>query len=256
MNLLNDKVALVTGAGVGIGQKTALKFADEGAKVVVSDINMVSAKETVSLITKAGGKAIAFKADVTKQADVQALISEALNVYGGLDCAVNNAGILGEMLALDEQDDTNFDRVIDVNIKGVFRCMKAEIKVMREHGGGAIVNLSSIAGLIGFPNAASYVASKHAVNGLTKNGALEYAKDNIRINSICPGGINTEMLDSVASQSTNGQQNSREFMDPLHPMGRIGEAEEVAAAIVWLCSPEASFITGIHMPVDGGYVAA
>jgi len=256
MGLVNGKVALVTGGGVGIGRHAALKFAAEGAKVIVSDINIASGEETVAQIEKAGGTAKFIKADISRKDDVANLINKTLEHFSRLDRAVNNAGILGDMRPLTQQEDDNFDRIVDVNIKGVFYCMKAEIDAMLQSDGGAIVNLSSIAGLIGFPNASCYVASKHAVNGLTTNGALEYAKDNIRVNSICPGGINTEMLDSVAEQSTAGQQTSREMMNPLHPMGRIGEPAEVAAAIVWLCSQEASFVTGIHMPVDGGYVTA
>ncbi|NNC36177.1 MAG: glucose 1-dehydrogenase [Acidimicrobiales bacterium] len=256
MGLVDRKIAMVTGSGAGIGRQTALKFAAEGAKVVVSDVNRKDGEETASQIRKSRGDAIFIRADVSKKADVENLIAKTIATYGRLDCAVNNAGILGSMANLVEQDDDNFDRIVDVNIKGVFYCMRAEIDAMLKTNGGAIVNLASIAGLIGFPGLAAYVASKHAVNGLTKNGALEYAKDGIRVNSICPGGINTDMLDSVADQATDGAQNSRQMMDPLHPMGRIGEPEETAAAIVWLCSPEASFVTGVHLPVDGGYVAA
>lgn len=255
MGIVEGKIALVTGGGTGIGKQAAMKFGSEGAIVIVSDINVMRGEKTAAQIKSLGGDAIFIAADVSSDRDVKNLISKAVQNFGRLDCAVNNAGILGRMAPLAEQSDENFNRIIDTNLKGVFFCMRAEINTMKESGGGSIVNLASIAGLIGFPGAAAYVASKHGVNGLTKNGALEYAKDNIRVNSICPGGINTEMLDSVAEQSTDGQQNSDEFMSPLHPMGRIGRPEEIASAIVWLCSPEASFVTGITMPVDGGYVA-
>jgi NAD(P)-dependent dehydrogenase (short-subunit alcohol dehydrogenase family) len=255
MGLCTGKVALVTGAGAGIGRAAAQKFAQEGAKVVVSDIVKDGGAKTVELIKAAGGEAHFIHADVTRSKDVKNLISKTVKTYGALHCACNNAGIEGVVAPFVEQSDDNFDEIISVNVRGVFLCMKAEIEHMRENGGGTIVNLASIAGLIGFPNLAAYSASKHAVNGLTKNGALEYAQENIRVNSVCPGGIDTRMLDSVAEQSTSGEQSSREMMAPLHPMGRIGIPKEVADLIVWLSSEQSSFITGAHIPVDGGYVA-
>jgi NAD(P)-dependent dehydrogenase (short-subunit alcohol dehydrogenase family) len=253
--MVDGKVALVTGAGAGIGRATALKFAEEGAKVVVSDVNVEGGEETVAMIAKNGGEAIFVKADVSSAADVDALIGKTVDTYGRLDCACNNAGIEGKIAPLAEQPEDNFDRIIDVNAKGTFLCLKAEITQMLKNGGGAIVNLASVAGLIGFPGLSPYVASKHAVNGLTKNAALEYAKQGIRVNSICPGGIDTRMLDSLAEQATGGTQSTHEMMDPLHPMGHIGKPEEVAELIVWLCSPRASFVTGTNIPIDGGYVA-
>lgn len=255
MAMVDGKVALVTGAGAGIGRATALKFAEEGAKVVVSDVNVEGGEETVAMIAKNGGEAIFVKADVSSAADVDALIGKTVDTYGRLDCACNNAGIEGKIAPLAEQPEDNFDRIIDVNAKGTFLCLKAEITQMLKNGGGAIVNLASVAGLIGFPGLSPYVASKHAVNGLTKNAALEYAKQGIRVNSICPGGIDTRMLDSLAEQATGGTQSTHEMMDPLHPMGHIGKPEEVAELIVWLCSPRASFVTGTNIPIDGGYVA-
>lgn len=255
MGLVSGKIALVTGSGAGIGRATAIRFAAEGAKVVVSDVNETGGAETVELIRKDGGEAIFVKADISSAADVSALIAKTVETYGRLDCACNNAGIEGKIAPLAEQDEADFDRVLTINAKGVFLCLKAELAQMASNGGGAIVNLASVAGLVGFPGLAPYVASKHAVNGLTKNAALEYGKHGIRVNSICPGGIDTRMLDSLAEQSTDGAQTSAEMMDPMHPIGRIGRPEEVAELIVWLCSPRASFMTGANVPVDGGYVA-
>ncbi|MGJ8590408.1 MAG: SDR family oxidoreductase [Yoonia sp.] len=254
MGIVSGKVALVTGSGAGIGRATALKFAEEGAKVVVSDINRLGGEETVSLITTGGGEAVFVKADVSKPDEVNVLISEAVNAFGRLDCACNNAGIEGKIAPLADQSVEDFDQVLSINLRGVFLCLQAEIRQMLT-GGGTIVNLASVAGLIGFPGLSPYVATKHGVNGLTKNAALEYGKNGIRVNSVCPGGIDTRMLDSLAEQSTGGAQSSHEMMDPLHPIGRIGTPEEVAELIVWLCSPRASFVTGANIPVDGGYVA-
>lgn len=253
MTMVAGKVALVTGAGAGIGRATALKFAEEGAKVVVSDVDAESGEETAAMIQKNGGEATFVKADVSSASEVDALVRKTVETYGRLDCACNNAGIEGKVGPFTDQADSDFDAVMAVNAKGTFLCLKAEIKQMLNDGGGAIVNLASVAGLIGFPGLAPYVASKHAVNGLTKNAALEYGKQGVRVNSICPGGIDTRMLDSLADQT--GAQSTEEMMDPLHPIGRIGTPEEVAELIVWLCSPRASFVTGANIPIDGGYVA-
>ena len=255
MGLVSGKTALVTGAAAGIGRATALTFAAEGANVVVSDVNDAGGKETVAMIEKAGGKAIYVSADVSKSADVKTLIAKTVAAYDKIDCAVNNAGIEGKISPFTDQTEDNFDAIIGVNLKGTYLCLQAEIAAMLKSGGGTIVNLSSVAGLIGFPGLSPYVASKHGVIGLTKNAALEYAKDGIRVNAVCPGGINTRMLDSLAEQATAGAQSSTEMMDPLHPMGRIGAPQEVADLIVWLCSPRAAFITGASIPIDGGYVA-
>lgn len=255
MGIVSGKVALVTGSGAGIGRAAALKFAEEGAKVIVSDISQSGGEETVSLIGAAGGDAAFVKADISNLDEVSALVAEAVRVFGRLDCACNNAGVEGKIAPLADQSIEDFDRVLSINLRGTFLCLQGEIRQMLTNGGGAIVNLASVAGLIGFPGLSPYVATKHAVNGLTKNAALEYGKDGIRVNSICPGGIDTRMLDSLAEQSTGGALSSREMMDPLHPIGRIGRPEEVAELIVWLCSPRASFVTGTNVPIDGGYVA-
>lgn len=255
MGLVQGKVALVTGAAAGIGRATALRFAAEGAKVVVSDIDTEGGEETVALIAEQGGNASFIRADVSKNADVEALIQKTVDLYGSLDCACNNAGIEGIVAPTAEQTEDNYDAIMAVNAKGTFLCLRAEITEMAKGEGGAIVNLASIAGLIGFAGLSPYTASKHAVNGLTKNAAVEYGKQGIRVNSVCPGGIDTRMLDSLAEQSTSGEMGSHEMLDPLHPIGRIGTPEEVAALIVWLCSPSAAFMTGANIPVDGGYVA-
>ena len=255
MGMVSGKVAIVTGAGAGIGRATALKFAAEGAKVAVSDVNVEGGEETVDLIRKQGGDAFFTAADVARPADVEALVAKTVERFGRLDCACNNAGIEGKIVPFTEQPLDNFDRVIAVNLRGVFLCLQSEIRQMLKNGGGAIVNLASVAGLIGFPGLAPYVASKHGVNGLTKNAALEYGKQGVRVNSVCPGGIDTRMLDSLAEQSTGGKATSRELMNPMHPIGRIGTPDEVAELIVWLCSDRASFMTGTNIPVDGGFVA-
>lgn len=255
MGIVSGKTALVTGAGAGIGRATARKFSTEGAKVVVSDIDSTGGIETVRLIHADGGKAIFIQADCSKPEDVKALIEGVVEEYESLDCVCNNAGIEGKIAPFAEQTIENYDAVMNVNARGMFLCLRAEIREMLTSGGGAIVNLASIAGLIGFSGIAPYTASKHAVNGLTKNAAVEYGKDGIRVNSICPGGIDTRMLDSLAEQTSGGQQTSQQMMAPLHPLGRIGTPEEVAELIVWLCSDRAAFITGANIPIDGGFVA-
>jgi NAD(P)-dependent dehydrogenase (short-subunit alcohol dehydrogenase family) len=255
VGIVSGKIALVTGGAAGIGRATALKFAAEGAKLVVSDVMVEGGEETAEMIRASGGEAVFIRADISKSTDVAALIAQTVAKFGRLDCACNNAGIEGTIAPFVDQTEEDFDKIIAVNLRGVFLCLKAEITQMLAQGGGTIVNLSSVAGLIGFSGLSPYVASKHAVNGLTKNAALEYAKQGIRVNSVCPGGIDTRMLDSLAKQATGGTMTSRQMMDGLHPMGRIGTPDEVANLIVWLCSDNASFITGAHVPVDGGFVA-
>lgn len=220
----------------------------------MSDVNVEGGEETVAMIERQDGEAVFVEADVAVPEEVEALLAETVKTFGRLDCACNNAGIEGKIVPFAEQPLDNFDRIIAINLRGTFLRMQTEIRQMLENGGGVIVNLASVAGLIGFPGLAPYVASKHGVNGLTKNAALEYGKQGIRVNSICPGGIDTRMLDSLAEQSTGGAQTTREMMDPLHPIGRIGEAEEVAELIFWLCSDRSSFVTGANIPIDGGFV--
>jgi NAD(P)-dependent dehydrogenase (short-subunit alcohol dehydrogenase family) len=248
---VQGKVALVTGGASGIGRATALAFAREGAKVVVSDVVVAGGEETVALITAAGGEAQFMKADVAKPAEVDALIAQVVAAYGRLDCAFNNAGIEGSMTSTLDCSEENFDRTIAINLKGVWLCMKAEIAQMLKQGGGAIVNTASVAGLVGFAGLPAYVASKHGVVGLTKTAALEYAKSGIRINAVCPGGIQTPMLERLFQS----QPQAGEAIAAMEPVGRLGKPEEIAEATVWLCSDAASFVTGLPMAVDGGLIA-
>ncbi len=249
--LTEGKVALVTGAGSGIGRATALVFAREGAKVVVSDIVVEGGQETVQQIEAAGGEAIFVKADVSQAADVEALITQTVETYGRLDCAFNNAGIEGGMKLTIDCTKEEFDRTIAVNLTGVWLCMKYEIQQMLSQGSGAIVNTASAAGLVGFPSLPDYVASKHGVVGLTKTAALEYAKSGIRVNAVCPGVIQTPMVERGAQLSPGFD----ELALSMEPVGRFGQPSEIGEAVVWLCSDAASFVTGHPMVVDGGLVA-
>jgi len=251
--LLEDKVTLVTGGGSGIGRATALALAKAGAKVVVSGRREREGYETLGLIKKLGGQGAFIKADVSQEADVQGLVDHVLSTYGRLDAAFNNAGIEGEVgKPTHEQSVENYRAVIDTNVLGVLLAMKFEIATMLKNGGGAIVNNASVGGLIGFPGVSVYVASKHAVLGLTKTAALEYAKQGIRINAVSPGGIETPML----NRFTGGP--GTDFFNQLagmHPIGRLGRPEEIAEAVLWLCSDKASFVTGISLTADGGWTA-
>lgn len=248
---LDGKVALVTGGGSGIGQATALIFAREGAKVVVADITVEGGEETVRQIQAAGGDATFVKTDVSKAAEVEALVNKTVETYGQLDCAFNNAGIEGAAKFTTECTEEEFDRTIAVNVTGVWLCMKYEIQHMLSHGGGSIVNTASAAGLIGLPSASDYVASKHAVVGLTKTAALEYAKSGIRVNAVRPGAIDTPMI----ARSAQAIPGFDELAVAMEPVGRFGQSSEIGEAVAWLCSDAASFVTGIPMSVDGGMVA-
>ncbi len=248
---LDNKIALVTGAGSGIGRATALVFAREGAKVVVADIVVEGGQETVQQIEAAGGEAIFVKADVSQAADVEALVAKTVETYGRLDCAFNNAGIEGGVKPTIDCTEEEFDRTIAVNLTGVWLCMKYELQQMLSQGGGAIVNTASVAGLVGFPGLPDYVASKHGVVGLTKTAALEYAKSGIRVNAVCPGVIQTPMVERGAQLSPGFD----ELAVSMEPVGRFGQPSEIGEAVVWLCSDAASFVTGHPMVVDGGLVA-
>jgi NAD(P)-dependent dehydrogenase (short-subunit alcohol dehydrogenase family) len=248
---VQDKIALITGGGSGIGRATSLAFAREGAKVAVADYNTDGGQKTVAMIKDAGGDAIFLAADVSNPRDAESIVAKTVEKYGRLDCAFNNAGIEGEFATTPECSIENWRRVISINLDGVFYCMKYEIAQMLKQGGGAIVNTSSGAGLVGLPGAPAYVAAKHGVAGLTKAAALEFAKSNIRVNAVCPGFIRTPMVERVLDRGVFDEQRVIES----EPVRRMGKPEEIAETVLWLCSDAASFVTGVPMPVDGGYIA-
>ena len=249
--LVTGKVALVTGGGSGIGRASALTFAREGAKVVVADVAVEGGEETVRLIQQHGGEAVFVKADVSRAAEVEALVARAVQTYGRLDCAHNNAGIEGAAATVVDYAEDAWERVIAINLKGVWLCMKYEIPQLLKQGGGALVNTASTAGLVGYRGGSAYVASKHGVVGLTKTAALEYAKAGVRVNAVCPGAIDTPMMGRL----TGHRPQRAERMAAAEPVGRMGRPEEIAEAVVWLCSEAASFVTGHAMAVDGGLTA-
>jgi NAD(P)-dependent dehydrogenase (short-subunit alcohol dehydrogenase family) len=249
---MDGKVALVTGGSSGIGRATAERFAERGVRVVVNDIDVEAGEKTIKKIQDDGGEAIFLRADVSKPADVEATIGQIMERYGRLDYAFNNAGIEGVQAYTASFPEEEWNRVLDVNLTGVWLCMREEIPVMLQTGGGAIVNNASILGLVGFANASAYVASKHAVVGLTKTAAIEYATRSIRVNAICPAFIETPMLERGGLTTDKEMLN---LIAGLHPMKRLGTPMEIADAVIWLCSDEASFVTGHAMLVDGGYIA-
>jgi NAD(P)-dependent dehydrogenase (short-subunit alcohol dehydrogenase family) len=246
---MDSRVTLITGGGSGIGRATALACAEEGT-TVVADSDVKGGEETRRQIKDKGGQALFIRADVSQAADVEALFSQVVKQYGRLDCAFNNAGIEGESAALAESTEEVWDRVLGVNLKGVWLCMKYELRQMLKQGRGAIVNNASVMGLVGTPSNPAYTASKHGVVGLTKSAALAYAQSGIRVNAVCPGFVQSPLTDRKFA-SVPGRKDS---VIARHPIGRLGTTNEIAAAVVWLFSDAASFVTGHTLTVDGGYV--
>lgn len=247
--IFSNKVAIVTGGSFGIGRAAAILFAQKGAKVAIVDC--VEDNETLNAIKASGGDAIFIKCDTSNEAEVKNMVDKTISTYGRLDFAFNNAGIEGVPAITHECTTENWNRVMGVNLTGVWLCMKYQIPEMLKQNKGSIVNTSSVAGLVGFQSSPAYVASKHALNGLTKTAALEYARMGIRVNSVCPGVIKTPMIDRFTGKKKEVEQQ----FESMEPVGRMGLPEEVAEAACWLCSDGASFVTGINMAVDGGWVA-
>lgn len=244
-----NKTVIVTGGSFGIGRATAIEFAKQGANVAVADI--IEDNETIKSISAFGGSAIFIKCDVSKSADVEEMVKKTVEKFGTLDYAFNNAGIEGISGLTTDCSEENWDHTLAVNLKGVWLCMKYQIPHMLKQKKGAIVNCASVAGLVGFPGIPAYVATKHGVIGLTKTAALEFVKSGIRINAVCPGVIKTPMIDRFTGHN---KEVEKQFANQ-EPIGRLGQPEEVANAVIWLCSDAASFVTGDAMAVDGGWIA-
>ena len=245
------KVALVTGAASGIGRAIALAFGRAGAHVVVADTAVDGGHATAAMIVENGGKALFVRSDVTKASEVEALIEKAINYYGRLDIAINNAAVDEECATLAEGNEEQFDRIMGANVKGVWLCMKYQLRQMLRQGSGAIVNVACVSGMVGAPNRAIYAASKHAVVGLTKSAAAEYAREGIRINALCPGAVRTPML----ARAVERDPSSEKKLKAAHPMKRFAETAEIANAALWLASEQASYVNGHDMVVDGGFTA-
>lgn len=250
MGMLDNKVALITGAASGIGRECAIALAREGAKIVVSDVAENGGNETVQMVKDAGSDAIFVKTDVANPEEVEALVQKAVDQFGGLHIAVNNAGISGEPSMTADYSIEGWQKVIDINLSGVFYGVKYQIPAMLNSGGGSIINMASILGAVGFATAPAYVAAKHGVVGLTQTAALEYSAQGVRINAVGPGFIRTPLISDLEEDEA-----SNDMLVSLHPLGRLGEPEEVAALVLWLASDQASFVTGAYYPVDGGYLA-
>lgn len=244
------KVALVTGAASGIGESTALLYAKNGAKVVVSDVDDKGGQETVDKIKEAGSESIYIHADVSKSEDCRKMVEKTVATFGRLDFACNNAGIGGEQNPVGKLSIEGWDQTIAIDLSGVFYCMRYEIEAMEKNGGGAIVNMASILGQVGFAGAAAYVAAKHGVVGLTRTAAIEYSKQGIRVNAVAPAFIQTPMIEAATADA-----NVEKALVEAHPIGRLGKPEEIAALVIFLSSEKASFITGSYVEADGGYLA-
>lgn len=251
MDELTGKVVIVTGGSAGIGRATALALARAGASVTVSDVDEERGREVAAAIEEAGSSAIFVRADVSRDDEVEAMVAATVEHFGGLDAAFNNAGIEGTPALTHQCDPENWHRTLAVNLTGVWSCMRHQIPALLARGGGSIVNCSSVAGLVGFPNSPAYVASKHGVVGLTRTAALELAESGIRVNAVCPGVIETEMI----SRFTHDDPAAAAALNAMEPMGRMGQPEEIADTVVWLCSNRSSFVTGQAIAVDGGLVA-
>jgi NAD(P)-dependent dehydrogenase (short-subunit alcohol dehydrogenase family) len=251
MEKLHDKAALITGGGGGIGRATALAFARAGARLMLGDLDLAAAEETARQVVAAGGEAHAMRCDVSRPEEAEALVREAVARLGRLDYAVNNAGIEASQESTARLPVETWERTIAINLSGVFYCMRAELAAMRASG-GVIVNIASVLGLVGFAGAAAYVAAKHGVIGLTKVAAIEFAARGIRVNAVCPGFVETPMLERVGVTS---DPDRRAQIEGLHPINRLGRPEEIAGAVLYLCSDAASFVTGHALVVDGGYTA-
>ncbi|MET3941917.1 NAD(P)-dependent dehydrogenase (short-subunit alcohol dehydrogenase family) [Paenibacillus sp. PvP094] len=254
MKLMEGKAGLVTGAGSGIGQATAIAFAREGAKVIVSDINEENGNETVKLIKEAGGKAEFFKCDISDEEQVKTLVYTTVSTYGKLDFAHNNAGYNGKFVPLGEIESSTWDQVMKINLYGTFYCMKHEINAMLQTGGGAIVNTASGAGVIGVANNGPYNAVKFGIVGLTRNAAMDYGTKGIRVNALAPGATMSPMMKNAFEQNSGTTEFEENVLAGI-PMGKLAEPEDQGNAVVWLCSEQARMITGITLPVDGGYLA-
>jgi NAD(P)-dependent dehydrogenase (short-subunit alcohol dehydrogenase family) len=247
----NEKVALVTGAAAGMGLATARAFAEAGASVALADVNESAVRSAVEELVSTGHNAIAVRCNVAEEAEVAAMVAQTVSTFGRLDAAYNNAGVQSPAVEIADASGEEFERVNAINLRGVWNCMKYELRQMRQQGSGAIVNCSSIGGLIGLPGRATYHASKHGVIGLTKSAALEYASSGIRINAVCPGTIDTPMVAEMLAKEPDAMKDILRDQ----PIGRLGRSEEIASAVLWLCSPGASFVVGHALVVDGGYTA-